>query len=59
MGLQSIYNELIKENSTLYGMSIAIPFNLGCGLAGGNWDTVDKIIEDVFDDYDVTIYKFM
>jgi hypothetical protein len=40
-------------------MSIAIPFNLGCGLAGGNWDTVDKIIEDVFDDYDVTIYKFM
>lgn len=37
--------------------SVAIPYNLGCGLAGGNWDIVYKIIEEVFSDYDVTIYK--
>jgi O-acetyl-ADP-ribose deacetylase (regulator of RNase III) len=36
--------------------SIAIPYNLGCGLAGGDWNIVYKIIEDVFQDYDVTIY---
>lgn len=37
--------------------SIAIPYNLGCGLAGGDWNIVYKIIEDVFKDYKVTIYK--
>jgi len=38
--------------------SIAIPFNIGCGLAGGKWDIVYSVIEDVFQDYDVTLYKF-
>lgn len=42
-----------KENNK----SVALPYNLGCGLAGGNWDIVYKIIEEVFSDYDVTIYK--
>jgi len=39
--------------------SIAVPYNLGCGLAGGDWNIVYKIIEEVFDDYDVTIYKLV
>jgi O-acetyl-ADP-ribose deacetylase (regulator of RNase III) len=39
--------------------SIALPYNLGCGLAGGDWEVVYKIIEEVFKDYDVTIYKYM
>jgi O-acetyl-ADP-ribose deacetylase (regulator of RNase III) len=38
-------------------LSVAIPFNLGCGLAGGNWNIVYGIIEEVFNDYNVTIYK--
>lgn len=38
--------------------SIAIPYEIGCGLAGGSWGIVYKIIEDVFKDYKVTIYKF-
>lgn len=42
-----------KENK----MSVAIPYGLGCGLAGGDWKEVYKIIKEVFDDYDVTIYK--
>lgn len=37
--------------------TIALPYNLGCGLAGGDWNIVYKIIEEVFVDYDVTIYK--
>jgi O-acetyl-ADP-ribose deacetylase (regulator of RNase III) len=59
MGLQSIYNEVTTEGKFLYGSSIAIPYNLGCGLAGGDWNVVYKIIEDVFQDYDVTIYKLV
>ena len=30
--------------------SIGIPYGLGCGLAGGSWKVVSKIIEDVFKD---------
>jgi O-acetyl-ADP-ribose deacetylase (regulator of RNase III) len=59
MGLQSIYNEVTTEGKFLYGKSIAIPYNLGCGLAGGDWNVVCKIIEDVFNDYNVTIYKLV
>lgn len=40
-------------------LSIAIPYNLGCGLAGGDWNIVYKIIKDVFrySNATVTIYK--
>ena len=31
--------------------SIGIPFNMGCGLAGGEWSIVEAIIEDCFQDY--------
>ncbi|WP_297419058.1 macro domain-containing protein [Clostridium sp.] len=55
--LNEIYNSVTNVNSTLKGKSIAIPYGIGCGLAGGNWDVVYKMIEDIFKDYDVTIYK--
>ncbi len=38
--------------------TIAIPYEIGCGLGGGDWNIVYKIIEDIFVDYDVAIYKF-
>ena len=39
--------------------SIAIPYGLGCGLAGGDWIKVIEIIEEVFEgsDIEVVIYK--
>jgi len=40
-----------------YKLTIAIPYNIGCGLGGGNWDVVYKMIKEVFEFYDVTIYK--
>lgn len=38
---------------------IAIPYNIGCGLAGGRWEIVYEIIEHTFRDYHdtVVIYK--
>lgn len=47
--------QLIKSKNK----SIAIPYGMGCGLGGGNWDTVYDIINDVFGDSDsVKIYKY-
>lgn len=35
--------------------SVAIPYKLGCGLGGGDWDTVDGIIRSVFDGTDILV----
>lgn len=35
--------------------TIAIPYRLGCGLAGGNWNVVYEIIQEVFEDSDNTV----
>jgi len=48
----------LKVSAKDHNMSIAIPFNIGCGLAGGDWDIVYKMIEEVFHDYDVTLYRW-
>jgi O-acetyl-ADP-ribose deacetylase (regulator of RNase III) len=42
-----------KENN----LTIAIPYKYGCGIANGNWEEVEQILIDIFDDYDITIYK--
>lgn len=47
--------EIVARNTD---KTIALPFGIGCGLAGGDWSIVYKIIEDVFKDYEVTLYKF-
>lgn len=36
---------------------IGIPYKVGCGLGGGNWSIVYKMICDIFKDMDVKIYK--
>lgn len=50
--------EFIKEQSDDCGMSISIPYKIGCGLAGGDWNVVYKMIEEVFEGCEVVIYKF-
>lgn len=46
----------IAESYGQNGESIAIP-KIGCGLAGGNWDVVSRIIDDATgDDLDVYVY---
>ena len=40
--------------------SIGIPYKIGCGLGGGDWNIVEDIIKTVFRDKksdSVTIYK--
>ena len=42
---------------TQHGMrTLALPYGLGCGLGGGNWDTVHSIIKRAFDNTDITVY---
>lgn len=48
------YIKIWAENNSL---SIAIPYGIGCGIANGDWNEVYKIIEKIFEDYNVTLYK--
>ena len=41
-----------------FSYNVAIPFKLGCGLAGGDWGIVLPIIEESFDGVNVCIYKW-
>ena len=48
------YIKIWAENNNL---SIAIPYGIGCGIANGDWNKVYKIIEKVFEDYNVALYR--
>ena len=38
-------------------LSLAIPYGIGCGLGGGDWDLVSRIIERNFNDINCKVYK--
>lgn len=35
--------------------TVGFPYKYGCGIAGGDWSVVEKIIEDAFADSDITV----
>lgn len=47
--------ERVKAFAQEKGLTVAIP-KIGAGLAGGDWNVIEKILEEVFSDYDITIY---
>lgn len=46
----------MKMNYIFGGMHIGLPM-IGCGLAGGNWEVVRRLIKDTFTLCDVTVVK--
>lgn len=50
----------VRQFAQEYELTVAIPYKMGCGLAGGDWETVRGIIEDVFRGYDgeVQIWRY-
>ena len=48
-------NEL--KNQIPRGATIAFPYKIGCGLGGANWEIIEKMIDIVFKNYGVFIYK--
>jgi O-acetyl-ADP-ribose deacetylase (regulator of RNase III) len=47
--------EKVKEFAKAKSLTIAMP-KIGAGLAGGDWTVIEKILEEVFSDYDATVY---
>lgn len=54
--IYNCFNYIAKFLNTSFYPEIAIP-KIGCGLAGGNWEIVSRIIDDATgDDLDVYVY---
>ena len=49
--------ETIKALKPFNPYTIGFPYKIGCGLAGGDWNTVYNIIKEEFADYSVKIFK--
>lgn len=38
-------------------MTINMPYKIGCGRGGGNWDTILRILWEEFGDYNVVLWR--
>lgn len=47
----------LKNFAKQNDLSVALPYKIGSDRGGADWNEVYKIIEDVFIDYEVTLYK--
>jgi O-acetyl-ADP-ribose deacetylase (regulator of RNase III) len=45
----------VKEFAKSHDLTVAVP-KIGAGLAGGDWDRIERILEEVFSDYNVVVY---
>lgn len=49
--------EQLGNCARLMHWSVALPYKLSCGIAGGDWDEVLQIIERTMDGVDCVIYQ--
>lgn len=49
--------EQLGNSARIMKWSVALPYKLSCGIAGGNWDEVLQIIERTMDGVDCVIYQ--
>lgn len=50
--------ERVKEIAKLRGLSVAIPYKIGSDRGGADWNVVRAMIEVIFSDYEVTLYRY-
>lgn len=53
---QALKDALLKINKLCSGKSVAFPYGIGCGLAGGDWMTVEKMLVQCLPDCNIKIY---
>lgn len=52
----------LSSYARFHRKAVALPYNIGCGLANGNWDEVYPMLDLLFDEYyegtSLTLYKW-
>lgn len=49
--------ECMKAIDTLKPESVAMPWQIGCGMAGGDWDFYKKVIDKFAGSYNIILYQ--
>lgn len=52
----AVINALEKVRREAISLDIYLPYMVGCGLGGGDWSIVQKIIEKTFENYGGNVY---
>lgn len=47
----------LSDAAKTLGADIALPYNISCGICGGDWRMVSKIIEETTRGVEVTLYR--
>lgn len=56
--LQECLSKVVKFAKSLdISATIALPYMMSCGLAGGDWNIVSKMVEDTFEVFNVEVWK--
>ena len=45
------------SEKNLHQISVALPYKIGCGRGGADWEVVYKIIEEELKDYNVELWR--
>ena len=53
-----IFFEFAIKNNNINLEKVGVPYKIGCGLAGGDWDVVKKILERQSEKHKVDIYIY-
>lgn len=48
----------IDDEDILKAVKIGVPYKMGCGLGGGDWDTVSSILEEISERFNRNIYIY-
>ncbi len=48
---------VIRKNAEIAGLSVAMPYMIGCYRGGADWKEVENLLLKAFDGYQVTLYK--
>ena len=55
--LYSCFKDL-RKNAEKHGLSVALPYMIGCYRGGADWKEVENLLLKAFDGYEVTLYKY-
>lgn len=56
--LRMMIDELKQLGNLFYKLKIGVPYAMGCGLAGGDWNVVSGILTKVSDEHGIKIYAY-
>lgn len=56
--VRMMLDELKQLGNMFYQLKIGVPYGMGCGLAGGDWNVVSGTLQSIAEEYGIKIYAY-